>query len=320
MVRHAQGSGSLVAIATIALSFAAGAQDRPAPGFADAVLGRWDLTVEGPDGSYPSWLEVRLRTEWQLMADLVGQFGSTRHAAAVAYDDGTLTVRAPPQYEAGEDDLLFTGRLEDGALAGRVRMADGTTLAWRGVRAPSLGRGEISAWADPVSLIGEGIDGWRLRDEQHDGCWKVTGGILAATMPCADLISEAEFTDFRLRLEFRYPAGSNSGVYLRGRYEVQVQDDFGKALDPLRLGGIYGFIAPAVDAAKPAGAWQTCDILIVGRRVTVALNGTVIIRDHEIPGITGGALDSDEGAPGPLMLQGDHGPIEFRNIVITPGN
>jgi hypothetical protein len=106
-------------------------------------------------------------------------------------------------------------------------------------------------------------------------------------------------------------------VYLRGRYEVQIQDDAGKALDPLRMGGVYGFIAPSVAAARPAGEWQTLDVELVGRTVTVVLNGLTIIDGQEIPGITGGALDSDEAAPGPIMLQGDHGPIEFRSLTIA---
>ena len=133
------------------------------------------------------------------------------------------------------------------------------------------------------------------------------GGVLAATPPCVDLVTDATFRDFRLHAELRFPPGSNSGIYLRGRYEVQIQDDAGKALDPLRMGGVYGFIAPSVDAARAAGEWQTLDVELVGRRVTVVLNGTTIIEAQEIPGITGGALDSDEGAPGPIMLQGDHG-------------
>ena len=142
--------------------------------------------------------------------------------------------------------------------------------------------------------------------------------MLRATPPCVDLLSAARYDDFRLRLEFRYPRGSNSGLYLRGRYEVQIQDDRGKAPDPLRSGAIYGFIAPRVNAAGRAGEWQSLAIELLGRRVTVSLNGVAVISHREIPGITGGALDSDEGSPGPLMLQGDHGPIEFRNIVITP--
>jgi hypothetical protein len=81
---------------------------------------------------------------------------------------------------------------------------------------------------------------------------------------------------------------------------------------------VYGFLPPNEDAARKAGEWQTFDITLVGRLVTVALNGKTVICSQEIPGITGGALDTDEGAPGPLMLQGDHGPVEFRNIVLTP--
>ena len=293
--------------------------DAPPPGFADPVLGRWDITVAGPDGPYPSWLDVTLRTEWDLKARLVGQFGSARYAMHASYEEGELKIALPPQYESGDKNLVFTGALDDEALVGKVTMADGSTLDWRGVRAPSLDRGDTTVWGDPVALIGEDLVGWRPRDDRYPGCWSVSDEILQATPPCVDIISEATFDDFRLQLEFRYPPGSNSGVYLRGRYEVQIQDDLGKALDPLRFGGIYGFKAPRVDAARQPNEWQTYDIVLVGRRVTVTLNGTEVISDFEIPGITGGALDSNQGSSGPLMLQGDHGPIEYRNVVITPG-
>ncbi len=109
----------------------------------------------------------------------------------------------------------------------------------------------------------------------------------------------------------------NSGVYLRGRYETQIQDDMGKALDTLRMGGVYGFLKPNAAALKKAGEWQTYDITLIGRRVTVVLNGQTIIENEEIPGITGGALDSSEGEPGPLMLQGDHTKVLFRDVTIT---
>lgn len=293
--------------------------DAPPPGFADPVLGRWDLTVDGPDGPYPSWLDVTLRTEWDLKARLVGQFGSARYALQISYEEGELRIALPPQYESGDKDLVFTGALEGGALVGKVMMGDGPVLDWRGVRAPSLDRGDITEWGEPIALIGNDLAGWRPRDDRYPGCWTVNNGILRATPPCVDIISQQSFDDFRLQLEFRYPPGSNSGVYLRGRYEVQIQDDLGKALDPLRFGGIYGFKAPRVDAARPPNEWQTYDIMLVGRRVTVTLNGTKVISDFEIPGITGGALDSDQGSSGPLMLQGDHGPIEYRNVIITPG-
>lgn len=290
----------------------------PSPGFADRVLGRWDLTVQGADGAYPSWFEIRLRTESELMAEFVGRFGSRRYASAVTFADGRLQVRVPVQYEQGGDELVFDGRLDDDRLSGQTRIGAGESAAWTGVRAPLLGGAEVAAWGEPIALIGDTLAGWRPRSAQHSGCWTVEDGVLRATPPCVDIISEARFTDFRLQLEFRYPAGSNSGVYLRGRYEVQIQDDRGKATDPLRIGGLYGFIAPRVNAAGEPNEWQSLDIQFVGRRLTVFLNGIEIIMQREVPGITGGALDSDEGRPGPLMLQGDHGPIEFRNIVITP--
>ena len=310
MIRNATLAGTAVLFATIAQT--------AEPGFADPVLGRWDLTVESSNTSFPSWLEIRLRTEEQLMARLVGQFGSVRHATTVSYRDDELMVSVPVQYERGTEELVFTGSRRADSLIGLVDL-NGSTLPWSGARAPSLKRDTEPTWGQPVPLIGSDLSGWRMRQGTDAGCWSVSDGILRATPPCVDIVTDREFDDFQLRLEFRYPPGSNSGVYLRGRYEVQIQDDYGKALDPLRLGGIYGFIAPTDDAARPAGEWQIYEIQLVGRRVTVILNGTEIISNREIPGITGGALDSHEGSPGPLMLQGDHGPIEYRNVFIATG-
>ena len=136
----------------------------------------------------------------------------------------------------------------------------------------------------------------------------------------ADLVTERKFTDFKLQAEFRYPAGSNSGIYLRGRYEVQIEDNYGQEPDSLKIGGVYGFLTPSVNAAKKPGEWQAVDVTLVGRVVTVVLNGERIIDRQTIPGVTGGALDSDEGSPGPILLQGDHGPIDFRKVILTPGD
>jgi hypothetical protein len=122
----------------------------------------------------------------------------------------------------------------------------------------------------------------------------------------------------RVQAEFRYPRGSNSGLYLRGRYEAQIEDNFGADPDSHRIGGIYGFLAPRVNTARRAGEWQTFDITLVGRRITTVFNGETVIDRQEIPGITGGALDSREGEPGPIMLQGDHGVVEFRKLTLTP--
>jgi hypothetical protein len=137
-------------------------------------------------------------------------------------------------------------------------------------------------------------------------------------MPSSDIVTERQYMDYKLHLEFNVAPKSNSGIYLRGRYEVQIQDDYGKAPESHLIGGLYGFIDPIENAGKKAGEWQTYDITLLGRHITVVLNGKTVIDDKEIPGITGGALHSREGEPGPLMLQGDHGAVSFRNVVLTP--
>lgn len=313
--------GSMLLLATIIAAHGVlGSAQQPAPGFADPLLGVWDLTVEGADGVYPSWLEVMLRKETELMGRFVGQFGSNRHATEVTYHNGDLMVRIPVQYEQNKSDLVFKGRLTGDRLEGTTEDAQGRTIKWSGVRAPQMIRTATLSWGKPVDLVnGRDLTGWKPRTSDKAGCWRVENGALTNTPPCVDLVTERTFTDFTLHAEFSIVPESNSGIYLRGRYEVQINDDYGKtATDSLRMGGVYGFLRPAENAAGRPGEWQTYDITLAGRRVTVVLNGRTIISNASIPGITGGALDSHEGEPGPLMLQGDHGKIAFRKIVITP--
>lgn len=294
------------------------AAQEPQPGFADPVLGRWDLTVSGPEGNYPAWLEIRLRRENQLMGRFVGRFGSVRHITAIDYHDGNLHFEIPPQYERMSQNLVFDGRLQNGVLSGTTLDDTAETLSWTGTRAPVLEPAPELNPGQPLALFnGTDLTGWAPRFDNRPGCWQVNDGVLQSIPPCVDLITDQTFNDFNLSLEFSYPPGSNSGVYLRGRYEVQIQDTSGMALDALRMGGVYGFITPIRDAARSPGDWQTMDITLVGSRISVFLNGELIIDNEAIPGITGGALDSDEAAAGPIMLQGDHGPIRFRRIVLT---
>lgn len=304
----------------IVLAAAVAFAQQPPVGFADPILGAWDLTVQG-DRPYPSWLEVTLRKESELMGRFVGQFGSNRHVSEITYRDGELLVRIPPQYEQNKSDLVFKGRLVGDRLEGTTEDAGGRTLKWTGVRAPALRREGTPKWGREVDLFnGKDALGWKQRDESRGHCWSVVDGAMTNTPPCVDLITDKTFTDFRLRVEFNIVGRSNSGVYLRGRYEVQINDDVGRAIDSLRMGGLYGFIRPAMNASGRPGDWQTYDITLVGRRVTVILNDKKIIDNAEIPGITGGALDSNEGAPGPLMLQGDHGKVSFRRVTLTPAS
>lgn len=312
-------SPTLPACAWLALAAAVAVAQQPAPGFADAILGRWDLTVRGADGPYPSWLEVMLRKETELMGRFVGRVGSNRHVSGITYTAGELAVRIPVQYEQNKSDLIFKGRLAGDRMEGTTEDADGRTVEWTGVRAPALARNAPPAWGRPIELFnGRDLTGWKLRDNTRGACWTVADGAMSNAPPCVDIVTERSFGDFRLHVEFNIVPKSNSGVYLRGRYEAQIQDDATKAADSLRMGGIYGFIRPAANASGAPGVWQTYDITLAGRRVTVILNGRTIVDDTEIPGITGGALDSDEASPGPLMLQGDHGKVSFRRIVLTP--
>lgn len=309
----------LCLIAAVWLPFDTVNAQQPASGFVDPVLGRWDLTIADPQGAYPSWLEIRLRQESELMGSFVGRVGSIRHISAIQYEDGQLEFSVPLQYEQQQDDLRFVGTLAGGRLEGTTLDSDGMTISWHAVRAPALERHGDPEWGEPLELWnGRDLRGWRPRSDEQPGCWSVTDKLLVATPPCVDLISGRSFEDFRLHVEFRYPPGSNSGLYLRGRYEVQIQDDSGKALDPLRIGGVYGFLAPTADAARAANEWQVYDITLIGRRITVVLNRKTIVDNRVVPGITGGALDSNEALPGPLMLQGDHGEISFRRITLTP--
>jgi hypothetical protein len=293
-----------------------GAAARASEAAGEAFVGRWDIAIHAPDGDLPSWLEVRRSGFRTLVGQFVGVVGSARPISRVDVDGDALRFSLPPQWEAGEGDFAFEGRARGDGLAGRVTFPDGRSMDWSARRAPSLQRAKEPAWGEPVRLFdGASLAGWRATGK--DSRWEVVDGVLRNAGSGANLATERRFDDFRLHLELRLPKGSNSGVYLRGRHEVQVADTFGEPASD-SLGAIYGFLAPSVDAAKPPGEWQSLDVTLVGRRVTVAVNGTVVVCDREIPGITGGALDSDEGAPGPLLLQGDHGVVEYRNIVLVP--
>lgn len=284
-----------------------------------SVVGRWDLTVHGPAGDYPSWLEVRQSGTRTLVGSFVGQFGSARPISRVEFDKGRLRFAVPPQWEKRGDDLTFEGKLDGDVLRGETTDDKGKRVTWEARRAPSLKRERPPKWGEAVELFnGRDLTGWKPRTSGVKNGWLVKDGLLTDATPGNDLVSERKFTDFKLRAEFRYPKGSNSGIYLRGRYEVQIEDDYGEEPDSDKIGGVYGFLAPCVNAAKKPGEWQTLEITLVGRQVTVLLNGERVIDRQAIPGITGGALDGDEGAPGPVMLQGDHGPIEFRKVTITP--
>jgi hypothetical protein len=288
------------------------------PNPSDALLGRWDLVVQRGAATSPSWLEVERSGTATLVGQFVGSGGSARPIAKIEFKDGGFRFAIPPQWESNPNDITIEGKLEGERITGSMTMGDGQKMTWTGTRAPSLRRSGQPAWGSPVMLFnGKSLDGWQPLG-RRDSQWSATGGILQNAKSGANLVTVQKFDDFKLHVDFRVPKGENSGVYLRGRYELQIDDAAGLEPSSHHLGGLYGFIAPSQNVARAAGEWQSMDVTLVGRMLTYTLNGTMVICNREIPGITGGALDSAEAEPGPLYLQGDHGPVDYRNIVITP--
>jgi hypothetical protein len=309
-----------VAFAAALLLAVVGRQDAFAQSRAasDPLLGRWDLVVQRGTQTSPSWLEVERSGNATLVGQFVGSGGSARPIAKIEFVDGTFRFAIPPQWESNPKDITFEGRLEGDRITGSMTMGDGQTVTWSGTRAPSLRRTGAPAWGTAITLFdGKSLEGWQPLG-RRDSKWSAVGGVLKNADSGANLVTSQKFDDFKLHLEFRVPKGANSGVYLRGRYELQIDDAAGLEPSSHHLGGLYGFIAPSENVARAASEWQTMDVTLVGRMLTYTLNGTTVICNREIPGITGGALDSAEAEPGPLLLQGDHGPVEYRNVVITP--
>ncbi|MDE2252461.1 MAG: DUF1080 domain-containing protein [Gammaproteobacteria bacterium] len=215
--------------------------------------------------------------------------------------------------------MVFLGQLVGGTLEGVTTGQDGTPWTWQGVRAPSLARAAPRHWGKPQRLFnGKDLAGWHSADPAAKVQWTVVDGALRSPGHGPELLTDQRFEDFRLHIEFNCGKGANSGVYLRGRYELQIENDPEPEGPTMRTGGVYGFIAPDPAAPRASDVWHGYDVTLIGRTITVALDGKLIIDHQQIPGITGGALDSHEGEPGPLYLQGsEDGHVLYRNIVLT---
>ncbi len=289
---------------------------------AQSIEGRWDITITNGDKKIPSWLEVNHSGNKYLNGRFVGSGGSARPISRVNFKDNKMSFAIPPQWDKEDKDLVVEADLKDEMLMGTMNQPNGEIVNFVGVKAPKLIKSTESVFGKPVAIFnGKNLDGWKTisREDrtEKESQWIVENGVMKSPKSGANIRTIKTFGNFKLHVEFRVPAGSNSGVYLRGRYEAQITDGFGVEPSVGELGGIYGFIKPLEMTAKKASEWQSYDITLVGRIVTLMLNGKTIIYKNEIPGITGGAIDSNESEAGPIMFQGDHGPIEFRNITIA---
>jgi 3-keto-disaccharide hydrolase len=286
----------------------------PAPAQENAFLGKWDITATAPEGKRIYWLEVKNDGD-HLAGWFLNRGGSVFRLPAITMQNGEL------QFSLPNSKQVFTAKAEGGKLVGRIT-SDKEPINWVGVRPPNWGSYDADArhkFGKPIELFdGKSLDAWGVEHQGQPSGWTVEDGVMVNSAHANNLVSKQRFKDFKVHAEYKLEKDSNSGIYLRGRYELQVLDDYGK--DPESHGhmAIYSRLAPRVNASKPAGEWQTVDATIVGNRVTVVLNGQTVHDNAILEGITGGALDSDEAADGPLMIQGDHGRIWLRKVTVTP--
>ena len=309
---------------------------------ANPYLGRWALTIPGGGAG---WLGVE-QSNGELKASILWGGGSVVPVNKAYMDGDTLKIeRIHKIRHRGENGkVIRTTELKEEIVAKVSGDNLQLTQFWprrngmgvdrrefTGKRIPPLPqKPDLSKvrYGKPIVLFdGTNLNAWELTNPGQTNGWSVEDGILTNKpvqkkgephISYGNLRTKKEFEDFNLKLGVNVPKRGNSGIYLRGIYEVQVNDSYGRQLDSHNMGGIYSRIKPVVNAEKPAEQWQTMDITLLDRHVTVKLNGKVIIDNQPLLGCTGGALWSDEFKPGPIYLQGDHSAVNYRNIVLTP--
>jgi hypothetical protein len=307
-------------------------------------LGQWTIDIQGGG---VGWLEVRQEGAY-LDGDILWWGGSVVPVENIFLaQDHVLTVQRSNNVVRKRDDnnnpvrtqvvtswleIVKNGEKIEGIQLNPKSNGLGVdTSTFTGTKLPPPPPApDLSAvkYGTPIDLFnGKDLTGWRLINENQKNGFSVKDGVLsndpvqvegAPHVSYGNLRTEQVFEDFNLKLEVNIPAGSNSGVYLKGMYEIQVVDSYGKELDPHNMGGVYSRIKPLTSAEKRPGVWQTMDITLCDRHATVILNGVKIIDNQPVYGPTGGAIISDVFAPGPIYLQGDHGTVQYRNIVLTP--
>jgi len=317
-------------VLTVAVAGLSACADNP-------YIGHWALTL--PSGG-PGWLGIT-QEKGNLDAGILWGGGSVRPVTSVEVEGDRLVItRVQVQRRGADKGKRITETITATLSGDNLKLVtvkarpDGTEFdraEFTGKRTPPLPqRPDLSKakFGTPITLFnGKNLDGWKLTDPGKTNGWTAADGVLVNRptqhegkqhVSYGNLRTIDEFEDFNLKLETNVPEKSNSGIYLRGIYELQVLDSYGKPLNPHNMGAIYSRITPAVSAEKPAGQWQSLEITLLDRHVTVVLNGKTIIDNAPLLGCTGGALWSDPMRPGPLYLQGNHGAASFRNIVLTP--
>jgi hypothetical protein len=301
--------GAAIAVAIACASLALFAQSN------NPFLGRWDFNIPtASGGNSASWLGIyNDHGPTEVWYQPTG--GNVFQLPEFKIDGShiSLTISA-----AAATHPATTWELDaaDGKLSGfQVRGDQKTPLT--GMASPALNRAAPKEWTKPEALFnGKDLTGWEpIGDVAHNN-WSVKDGILVNSAHGANLKSTRKFDDFKVHYEVNCPDGGNSGFYLRGRYEMQI--DYESDPPERSMASVYGRIMPLPTPPRTPGQWETFDVTLVGRTVTEVHNGILVIDHRKIEGITGGALDANEGDPGPFYIQGDHtGGLQFRNITVS---
>ncbi len=300
--------------------------------------GTWALKLPFDGSNDAGWMEIKAMDD-HIYASVLWHGGSVVPVshAYLSGEDLVLHMINQRNTPRGQVPVVSTFKVhkEGDEIAGirYTPATDGSSVkreSFRGKKLPpDPSTPDLNAikYGEPIQLLKDNsLEGWEIIGDRENG-WSVNNGVLLndPVQPAdghhvryGNLRTQQVFEDFNLKLEVNVPEGNNSGVYLRGIYEIQVVDSYGKELDSHNMGALYSRITPSVAAEKPAGEWQSMDIKLVDRHVTVVLNGKTIIDNQPVRGVTGGAMTSDEFHAGPIYLQGDHGKVQYRNIMLTP--
>jgi 3-keto-disaccharide hydrolase len=283
--------------------------------------GRWDITA----------IQQRPRAWWLELSGVgtpaaAGKFvsaygGDMNKIDEISVKDGQLQFLIfQPN---GQAKSVYRAHLAGGKLEGTMEHdgQKGEPIKWTGVRAPKIADKDDGSWKEgkPIELVnGKDMTGWHALNPGAEMKWTYQDGILRNAPPTTDIVSDQKFWNFKLHVDYRIVEHSNSGIGLRGRYEIQILEDYGKPPNTHGAAALYSRIAPSVNASKPAGEWQSYDIRLVGRTLTVVHNGVKVLDKVEVEGLTAIANNADEAEPGPFIVQGDHSYVELKKFTVTP--
>jgi hypothetical protein len=303
----------------------------PAPNQSDELLGDWSLQLES---GTPAWLSVKQLGD-NPKVTLRLHVGPNGPQSDIQVKNGRLTFTVRQNKNKKNVKKADIG-IKDGKLEGTITTTSKDGIVTRdrltGKKIPPISKTppDLSKvrFGQPISLFnGKDLTGWRPHESDKKMGWSAKDGLLVNTTPKTDfkatgayanLRTEKEFEDFWLHIEFLVEKDRNSGVYLRGMYEAQVVDRDSRMQGKQGVGAIFGLIAPSKQVGRPGGEWQTYDLTLVDRHVTVVLNGVTVIDNQPVPEPTGGAVFTDPTAPGPIHLQGDHTNVKYRDIYLAP--